>query len=407
MNRLSRIKNSNTAFFLFTLCWIAYFTAYIGRLNYSSAMSDMIQDRILTQSHAGFISMLYFFSYGCGQFFNGILGDRFSPHKMIFIGLFLAAGMNFMMPLVSLYPTMAAVWGINGYAQAMIWPPIIRIFSEMLDSHKKLKYSIDIVSSQAAGTLVSYLLSAIMLHFFGWKAVFFSASLLLFLVSLIWICGFSKIRKKMKPVSSERNISDSPQHVPFFQLLKSSGMMIILFPIMVHGMLKDGVTTWVPTYISENFLTSPSFSVMITTLLPIFNLAGAYLARYIYQKCQSNETRAASVFFGLSTLSLFILRICGHISIFLTAVLFALTTTSMMAINTLYVSIYPLRYEKQGRVATVSGFLNATAYMGTAVSTFAIGMLAEHTSWNITVTIWVFFTVIALIFCFASQNITE
>ncbi|MFR7840855.1 MAG: hypothetical protein ACLU2Y_11450 [Blautia massiliensis (ex Durand et al. 2017)] len=184
-------------------------------------------------------------------------------------------------------------------------------------------------------------------------------------------------------------------------------MMIILFPIMVHGMLKDGVTTWVPTYISENFLTSPSFSVMITTLLPIFNLAGAYLARYIYQKCQSNETRAASVFFGLSTLSLFILRICGHISIFLTAVLFALTTTSMMAINTLYVSIYPLRYEKQGRVATVSGFLNATAYMGTAVSTFAIGMLAEHTSWNITVTIWVFFTVIALIFCFASQNITE
>ena len=29
--------------------------------------------------------------------------------------------------------------------------------------------------------------------------------------------------------------------------------MIILFPIMVHGMLKDGVTTWVPTYISEKF----------------------------------------------------------------------------------------------------------------------------------------------------------
>lgn len=75
-------------------------------------------------------------------------------------------------------------------------------------------------------------------------------------------------------------------------------MLILLFPIMVHGMLKDGVTTWVPTYISENFLTSPSFSVLITTLLPIFNLAGAYLARYIYQKCKNNETRAASVFSG-------------------------------------------------------------------------------------------------------------
>lgn len=60
MNKLGKIKNSSTAFFLFLLCWIAYFTAYIGRLNYSSAMSDMIQTGILTQSHAGFISMLYF-----------------------------------------------------------------------------------------------------------------------------------------------------------------------------------------------------------------------------------------------------------------------------------------------------------------------------------------------------------
>lgn len=407
MNRLGRIKNSSTAFFLFILCWIAYFTAYIGRLNYSSAMSDMIRNGILTQSHAGFISMLYFFSYGCGQFLNGLLGDRLPPQRMIFTGLFLAAGMNFLMPLVSFYPVMAAIWGINGYAQAMIWPPIIRIFSEMLDSRRKLKYSIDIVSSQAAGTLASYLLSAVVLHFFGWKSVFSVASLLLFLVSLIWIYGFSTICKKTEPVSAQKDISNSPDHISFFQLLKSSGMLILLFPIMVHGMLKDGVTAWVPTYISENFLTSPSFSVLITTLLPIFNLAGAYLARYIYQKCKNNETRAASVFFGLSALALFVLRICGHISIFLTVVLFALTTTSMMAINTLYVSIYPLRYEKQGRVATVSGFLNATAYMGTAISTFAIGILAEHTSWNITVAIWVFFTAAAFLSCFASRNITK
>lgn len=153
MNKLGKIKNSSTAFFLFLLCWIAYFTAYIGRLNYSSAMSDMIQTGILTQSHAGFISMLYFFSYGFGQLLNGILGDWLPPQKMIFTGLFLAAVMNFLMPLISLYPFMAAVWGINGYAQAMIWPPIIRIFSEMLDSRRKLKYSIDIVSSQASGTL--------------------------------------------------------------------------------------------------------------------------------------------------------------------------------------------------------------------------------------------------------------
>ena len=176
---------------------------------------------------------------------------------------------------------------------------------------------------------------------------------------------------------------------------------------MIHGMLKDGVTTWVPTYISENFLTSPSFSVLITTLLPIFNLAGAYLARYVYIKCQKNETLAAAVFFGISTLSLTLLWMLGHISIFLTTVLFALTTTSMMAVNTLYVSIYPLRYEKQGRVATISGFLNAVAYMGTAISTLGIGILAEHTNWSITVGLWVLFTAGAFFNCVLCRNITK
>lgn len=78
-----------------------------------------------------------------------------------------------------------------------------------------------------------------------------------------------------------------------------------------------------------------------------------------------------------------------------------------MAVNTLYVSIYPLRYEKQGRVATISGFLNAVAYMGTAISTLGIGILAEHTNWSITVGLWVLFTAGAFFNCVLCRNITK
>lgn len=56
---------------------------------------------------------------------------------------------------------------------------------------------------------------------------------------------------------------------------------------------KDGVTTWVPTYITETFLTSPAFSILVTTVLPIVNLTGAYLAQYLYQKCKKQEAAAA------------------------------------------------------------------------------------------------------------------
>ena len=60
---------------LFILCWLVYFSSYIGRLNYSSVMSSIVEENILTFSQAGMISMVYFFAYGIGQFCNGILGD--------------------------------------------------------------------------------------------------------------------------------------------------------------------------------------------------------------------------------------------------------------------------------------------------------------------------------------------
>ena len=115
---------------LFGLCWMVYCTSYLGRLNYSSAMMLMINDNILTASQAGFISMIYFFAYGTGQLVNGILGDMINPKWMIFTGLAGSGIANIIMGICPYFYGMAFIWGINGYFQAMIWAPIIRIFAE-------------------------------------------------------------------------------------------------------------------------------------------------------------------------------------------------------------------------------------------------------------------------------------
>lgn len=55
-----------------------------------------------------------FFAYGIGQFCNGMLGDRFHPGKMIFVGLAIAAGANLCMGFVGGFGAMAVVWGSTG-----------------------------------------------------------------------------------------------------------------------------------------------------------------------------------------------------------------------------------------------------------------------------------------------------
>ena len=164
-------------------------------------------------------------------------------------------------------------------------------------------------------------------------------------------------------------------------------------------MLKDGVTTWVPTYITETFMTSPSFSILVTTVLPVINLTGAYAARTVYKKCREHEVKAAALFFTVATAALCGLWVGRGVSILLTVLLFALTTASMMAVNTLFVNMLPLRFERLGRVSTVSGFLNSAAYLGTAVSTFTIGIMVERMGWDVTIGSWVLLTGGALVVC--------
>lgn len=392
---------------LFLLCWSAYFTSYIGRLNYSSAMAAMIQEEILTKSQAGFISMVYFFAYGIGQLCNGLLGDRMHPGKMIFTGLATAALMNLLMGFTGQFVLMSLIWGINGYAQAMIWPPIIRIFAEMLEKERKMKYCIDIVSSQVVGTFASYLIAAGVMWLFGWKAVFAAAAVCLAGMAAVWTVGFGRIERGsgQEPGPDGDAVGESLEaeehggHQSFSYILFHCGLLAVLFPVVIHGMLKDGVTTWVPTYITETFLTSPSFSILVTTVLPVLNLTGAYGAKFIYGKCKKQEVRAAAVFFAAAVAALFGLWVGKGVSIVLTVFLFAVTTASMMAVNTLFVNMLPLRFEKMGRVSTVSGFLNSAAYLGTAVSTFTIGVMVERLGWNVTIGSWVVLTAGALAVC--------
>ena len=401
------IKDKRLAFKLFLLCWTVYFSAYIGRLNYSAAMTVMLEKAILTKSQAGFISMIYFFSYGLGQCVNGFAGDRLNPKSMIFMGLSVSAAMNLIMTVAKSVPVMAVSWMINGYAQSMIWPPIIYIFSSMMTETDKIKYCVDIVSTQAAGTFASYLLSSLIIRCGPWEFVFLSAGMFLLMIAVIWMVGFSAIcksayrtqddlkKENFGVCKKENNI----QKTPFSQLFFVSGIGFLLVPIFVHGILKDGVVSWVPTYLAETFDSGAALAILLTTIIPIINLSGAYIGRYSFKRMGYNEIKASALFFLIAVAALISIYLYGNCNMFVTALIISIITASMMAVNTLLINVYPLRFEKQGRVATVSGFLNAVAYIGTAISTYCIGILVQSKGWGITILSWLFITTIALFIC--------
>lgn len=399
---LTDLKTSNK---VFLLCWLAYFSCYIGRLNFSVAMVDMISTDVLSKSQAGAVSTAFFICYGIGQFTNGFLADRLSPFKMIFSGLFVSSIVNLSMGLVDNYYVFIILWGLNGFSQSMIWTPILKIFVSVLSKEHIKKASVNISLTIPLGTLAAYLLSAFAISYYGWRGVFTAASIALAIVCTIWAIGSKSAIKKMQSQMAKEKFDENDKIVgtiknkdsqPILKLFAISGVLILILPVAIHGMLKDGVTTWVPTFINENFAVTESASILLTMFLPIINVIGVYTGRYINTKYFNDEVKTTIFFFMVSLTAMGGVFVFKDINVVATVILLSLITASMMAINVMMITFVPMKFEKYNMTATVSGILNAVAYGGCSVSNYASGYLADNFGWMATLLMWTVSIVVAI-----------
>ena len=112
---------------------MVYFASYITRLNYAAVIAEIVASEGILKSEAALATTASFITYGVGQLVSGWLGDRVSPKWLLVFGLLLTACMNLTMPAVSGVGAMVAVWGVNGFAQSMLWPPIVRLMAVYFD----------------------------------------------------------------------------------------------------------------------------------------------------------------------------------------------------------------------------------------------------------------------------------
>lgn len=396
--------------FLFIICWIVYFSTYLGRLNYSAALTDIIATGSLTKSQGGLIGTGFFLAYGMGQLVSGFLGDKLSPKWMVFLGMMVSSLTNFFMFQVQNPTLMLIIWTINGLSQAFIWSPMVRLLCEYLKEETRLKYCVSINSTVPLGTMAAYGMTALIIYLFSWKYVFSTASLILFGIGIVWFIGVSRIEKyalthgEQENVNRQGNYVDNTSKKPqsLWNIMLVSGLIVILMVLVIQGALKDGVTTWIPTYMNETYHLGSVVSIIGTMIIPVFNLLGIFIASIINDQLFRNEVHTAGFFFLICAVALTLLwGTSGH-SVVLAFVMLTISTTSMMAVNTMLIAVLPSRFTILGKASTVSGLLNSSVYIGGALSTYGIGTLSNIVGWKITILGWLILAIGATIICFCT-----
>ena len=364
--------------------WIAYTVLYIGKKTLQHCLPGMIAEGLCTEATGGPIASCFLAAYAAGQFLSGWLGEKVHPRYMISAGLLLAGLCNVAMGALSSLPLFMVAWGLCGLFCSMLWPPIIRAISEWTTPEIAHESGAALSVTIPVGTIGCTLLSALALRVSSWRLAFFLCGGVLVAASGIVWALFYALRHHMVPGERAADIAaDAAESAGTKAPIRALLTPLLLFAavsIVANGMIKDGLDQWIPTLLGQRFIGDQALASLLSALLPVVNIFGAYAAKWMLARGKT-ELGASGILFGVSAVALgavLALLLCGAEGMIAAAavtVLLSLSSASMLGANTLLLTYLPLQYGKVGRAATVSGALNGFSYAAAAAAAALVGLI--------------------------------
>lgn len=391
------MTNDKKARGLAILFTVTYMVSYMTRINFGAIISEIESD---TQISRTLLSMLVtggFITYGIGQIVSGLCGDYFSPKRLVKIGLTVSVIMNLLMMVSSHSYLMLAVWCINGFAQAFMWPPIVKIMVEVFSEYYYKKMAVRISWASSYGTIIIYFFAPIIITLFNWRFVFLFSAICGIVTIFIW----DKYCIDIKKISPNNTIPDkiTPKSVNY--ILFSPIVIGIMIAIILQGMLRDGVTTWMPSYIADTYHLGSAVSILTGIVLPLFSIICTQISSSLYRKRINNPITCSVIMFLIGTVVAIILYCCSGSSAIISIICSAVLTGAMHGVSSMLTAMVPPFFKKHGNVSTVTGILNACAYVGSGISTFIIALLSEKIGWQINLFIWCIIAIVGSLLCFS------
>ena len=398
MTKLSSKREVNA---LAILCALVYFISYVSRINLAAVMVEMVSSGFAPQTTAALALTVCSVTYGAGQLISGYLGDKYKPQNIIFAGFLLTGTVNTLVGLLPVSAPLVVLWGINGFAQALMWPPLVKVLVTHMTTDDYAASSVKVSYGGNIGSITVYLAAPLVISLFSFRGVFLISGGLALAMAAVWKLIYDK---KYAP----RVSGDVPQPgkqaatAPTASLTGGvvALLIVVMLTVVLQGTLRDGVANWVPTYISDVFQLGSSVSILTGAVLPVFSILSIAAANLLYRKVIKNEMLCCAVIFTAGCVSAALLAVFSGSNPLLSVLFLALLSGSMHGVNLMLTCMVPPHFAKFGRTALVSGALNSCTYVGAALSTYGIALFTESFGWSGTILLWTGIALAGTAVCF-------
>ena len=361
------MKKKHIPWLSFIVCYLAYTSIYVSRVNLSMANSALIDGGFLVASQIGALGTVFSVVYACGRLFNSALADRVTPWVMIASGLLAAGLSNVLTGFLPAFLLMALLWGVNAYGQSMLWSSILRILAATYDAPTAKRRTAVMVSTVGAGNLAAILLNTWLIERFGLNSAFFVPGAINLLLAPAIFLSNRYVPFQGKPKGEPVWKS--------FRLLVHPEVRPMLVPALCHGVLKDNISLWMAVYFVSFFNIDLKQSAYFVLLIPAVGLVGRLLYNLVYRLLGERENLVSLAGFGVCVLASVILLL--NIHPLTAAICLSLIYAAVSLINTTFLSVAPLRFAKTGDTGAVSGIMDLLTYLGAAIGSAVYGVVIE------------------------------
>lgn len=396
------MENEKLSVLLFLSVAVVYAFTYMTKNCYAAAMALLVEENVLTKTQTGTIGAAFYLVYAPFQIVGGIAADKYSPYKLIAIGLFGGAVANIVISMTDNYYVMLMTWSLNAIVQFGIWPSVFKIVSTKLSPIHRHNGIFYIMFSTSFGLILSYIFAGVA---DSWRSNFVVSSVVLVVCFVFWVIAGKYFDKKM--VSDEEHnhgVAHLPEHTMpekskesgFGKLMVKSGLLILLPAVIIRTVFEQGIQTVIPTMISESYEHVSASLASVLTIIPIFfGIFGKTAMNFIYRRKQYNQSMAMAIMFIVLIPLLASMLLIGKINVWF--ILVIVSVIILFAAAGSYIATYmAVPFTKYGFNATAAGIINAMASLGIVVGNYALTRIADSMSWS---AVWVVLTILSGVGC--------
>ncbi len=370
---------------------IGYGMAYPLRLALSAVKKPLIDGNIFTASELGSIGSALLYVYACGKFCNGFLADHANVKRFFATGVLLSAMMNLLIYQNTMLWWWIILWGLNGWFQGFGAPTGAVVLANWFSNRERGRLYGIWSTAHAFGEGLTFLVSATLVNYFGWKAGFWAPGIFcIFVAAGIYFTlqdrpptlGLPPVAIWKKDFASESLAQEtSPSQTLKVQLkiFKIPAIWILGLSSALMYVTRYAINSWGFLYLQE----AKGYSLVeaggILGLNTMAGMAGCVVYGFISDKIFQAKRPPVNLIFGVvEVMALLVIFFIPSGHPYLLTAAFVVYGFALSGLLAALGGLFAIDIAPKKAAGAVMGFVGIFSYLGAGLQDQISGMLIER-----------------------------